>query len=158
MPYQITVNQYPQGAVILLENTDTQCKVEVFSFGAILNKFIIPVNGVERNVVDGFENIADAVENITNGFKSAFLSPFPCRMNKGMYTHEEVDYKVAKFYLQTHAIHGIVYDLSYDVTTTVANDEMAKVTLTAHYNGTDEGYPFEYTVEHSFILKEAATL
>lgn len=158
MPYQVTVNQHPKGAVILLENTDTQCKVEVFSFGAILNKFIIPINGVDRNVVDGFENIADAVENITNGFKSAFLSPFPCRMNNGIYTHEEVDYKVAKFYLQPHAIHGIVYDLSYDVVETVATDEMAKLTLAAKYSGTDEGYPFEYAIEHSFILKEAATL
>jgi aldose 1-epimerase len=158
MPYQVSVNQHPQGSVILLENIDTGCVAEVFSFGAILNKFAIPLNGVTKNVVDGFENIADAAENITNGFKSAFLSPFPCRMNEGVYTHEEVDYKVAKFYLPPHAIHGIVYDLNYEVTEKVATDDAATVTLSAKYEGTDDGYPFEYTIQHKFLLKEAATL
>ena len=88
--------------VFRLRNEETQTEAVVYSFGGLLNAFI--VNG--QNVVDGFSSCRDAKENITNGFKSCKLSPFVCRVNNGEYEFQNKKYKTGKFFLGEEAIHG----------------------------------------------------
>ena len=102
MPYKVTVNQSQLHPVITLINRDTQCSAEIYAFGGLLNQFSIPVDGQLVNVIDGFSSVDDAVHNITNGFKSARLSPFTCRLNKGEYHFDQQLYKVEKFMKMIH--------------------------------------------------------
>jgi aldose 1-epimerase len=153
MPYKVTVNRSQLHPVITLFNKETQCSAEIYAFGGLLNKFSIPVNGEIVNVIDGYSSVEDVVENITNGFKSARLSPFTCRMNKGEYHLDQQEYKIEKFYLPPHAIHGITYDAVYDVTDTYEDDKQAFVTLHYRYTALDKGYPFSYDVTLKWKLE-----
>ena len=114
---------------IILKDSASGTSAEVFVFGALLNKFSFVKNGEESNVINGFEDVADAEKNITNGFKSAKLSPFVCRVKDGEYSFEDKNYTLHKFYLNKEAIHGLVYDALYEAKDFGASDEEAFVIL-----------------------------
>ncbi|GGH77196.1 aldose 1-epimerase [Filimonas zeae] len=153
MAFDIHVSGNGADQAIVLQDTTSGTYAEVYCVGALLNKFALPFQGNPFNVVEGFSSPAEALADITNGFKSAKLSPFTCRMNKGEYTFQEQSYKIEKFYLPPHAIHGIIYDAVYTVTDTRANDNEASVTLQYQYTGTDKGFPFPYQVTVKWQLQ-----
>jgi aldose 1-epimerase len=141
MSFEVKIDRYPQHPIIVLRDSSTNCEAEIYAFGALLNSFSL--NG--KNVVDGFSSVDEAIENSTNGFKSSRLSPFVCRMKNGEYKFDGVNYKIEKFYLPPHAIHGLLYDAAYEVAATSTDETSASVTLTATYKAEDKGYPFHFT-------------
>lgn len=151
MLFQVTINTQQKHPVITLKNNN--CSVEIYAFGGFLNAFFVTTKNGVLNVVDGFSSVKDAIQNITPGFKGGFLSPFTCRMNNGQYEYNGVDYTIEKFYMQSHAIHGILYDAVYNIVAVEANDDKAFVTLEFNYNGQDKGYPFPFTVSHTWLLE-----
>jgi aldose 1-epimerase len=74
-------------------------------------------------------------------------------MNKGEFTHAATDYKIEHFYLEPHAIHGLLFDAVYKIVATNSNSTEASVTLQHDYKGTDKGYPFTFSVTHYWVLK-----
>ena len=62
MPYKVTIDKLQVHPVITLLNQETNCSAEIFSFGGLLNKFSIPVNGKTVNVIDGYSSAEDAVK------------------------------------------------------------------------------------------------
>jgi aldose 1-epimerase len=103
--------------------------------------------------VDGFLSPEDAEKNIDKTFKSAKLSPFVCRLREGKFTHSGNEYKVEKFYLGRHAIHGLIYDSIFEIMETKADDKSAAVKLCTDYKGTDPGYPFSYHITVTWGLE-----
>ena len=93
--------------MITLKDASNKTEAQIYAFGALLNAFSIVVGASKTNVVAGFESVEDAQKNITNGFKSAKLSPFVCRMREGKYVWDDDHFQVKKFFLANHAIHGI---------------------------------------------------
>ena len=79
--------------VIHLKEEETGTAADIYSFGALLNAFII--HG-KQNVIDGFLSCTDAKENITSGFKSCKLSPFACRIPKGEYIFQQHESRLRK--------------------------------------------------------------
>ncbi len=146
MPFDIFLDEAHEYPVIHLKNTITGCEAEIYAFGGLLNAFRIPAKNGLQNIVEGFADVADAIKNITNGFKSSKLSPFVCRMNKGEYGFLSKTYAVKKHFLSGHAIHGLLYDAVYKVTALEKTADYAAVTLEHSYAGTDSGYPFPYHV------------
>ncbi len=157
MSFSYTITENNNYSIIQLKDGDT-CVVEIYTFGGIVNSFII--NDVDKkiNIIDGFSSVDNAIKNITNSFKSAFLSPFVCRMNKGEYGYLNNRYSVNKFYLPPHAIHGLVYDANYSIINTEANDDEAFTELEFTYLALDNGYPHQYTVRHCYTLQANNTL
>jgi aldose 1-epimerase len=153
MPFEVSIHGEPGEQLIILRDGASGTEAEIYTFGGLLNAFRTPVNGRMINVVDGFPSIADAKENILNGFKSAKLSPFVCRMRKGDYRINETVYHVEKHYLGDHAIHGLVYDHICAITGSEQNDDHAKVTLSLSYGGDDPGYPFPYHLQIEWMLQ-----
>jgi aldose 1-epimerase len=145
-------------STIILENKVEKTSIEVFQFGAILNAFNVPTKESFINIIDGFSNSHDAQNHITDAFKSAFLSPFTCRMKGGMYTHNNKQYTTNKFILKPHAIHGLIYDVKYSIDNVVALEEEAVAELSYIYTGNENGYPFNYTVKHSYSLQKNCSL
>lgn len=144
--------QVSNEAISLIDDS-TNTNVEIFSFGAVLNSFSITGNGTRYQVIDGYKSLEDAKATITAAFKSAKLSPFVCRMREGRYSLNGKQYKVEKFYLGEHAIHGLVFDLPYEVVETRANDDEAMVVLKGKYDGADNGYPFPFELNIGYKLQ-----
>lgn len=137
----------------LLKDKENGTTAEVFTFGALLNQFIIQNKaGSPVNVIDGFKDVADAQKNITDGFHGAKLSPFVCRLNNGSYSFQGKDLKVNKHYMGDAAIHGLLYDSAFNVTATHVDDDKATIALHFEYEQTDKGYPFPYTMEVLYKL------
>ncbi len=146
MPFEIEIRNQEQYPLILLKDVESETHAEVYAYGGLLNVFAVKTNNGFHNAIDGFSSVADAVENITAGFKSAKLSPFTCRMHLGSYQFQQQAFRINKFYLGQHAIHGIIYDGVYSIQHTEANEQHALVVLQFAYDGSDKGYPFPYSV------------
>ena len=154
MRFQISTTEQVNETIILLTDTVTGCSVEIYSYGAILNSFSIKLEGKEFNVKEAYSSITDAKERLATWFNSARLSPFVCRINHGEYCIENTIYKIEKFYMGKHAIHGLVYDASYAIQESINNDEHAAVTLYYQYTAFDKGYPFIFDSYITYTLKK----
>jgi len=145
-------------SIIHLTDTQADSKAVIYSFGALLNAFSIIKNGQPLNIIDGFTSFEDAQTNATPAFKSSKLSPFVCRMQDGQYTFNNQTYTIEKFYLQTHAIHGLLYDAPFEIISTHADEHNASVGLRYLYQGTDKGYPFRFEMLVNWKLEANNTL
>ncbi|MBU3743048.1 MAG: aldose 1-epimerase [Sediminibacterium sp.] len=158
MKFSIQTRIEDQLPVITLQNDTEQVSAEIFTLGGLLNAFIVPVDGKPLNLIDGYANQADARAGFTRAFQSVRLSPFVCRMRKGLYSWMGTQYQVTKTYLGDHAIHGLMYDTPFTIAHSKADAEGASVTLAGEYRGEDRGYPFPYRVSITWQLLPDATL
>ena len=139
---------------IILGDTDSGTKAAIFLYGALLKEFSILKNGEETNVINGFKDHEDAVKNMTGSFKSAKLFPFVCRVRDGEYSFEGVNYKINKFYLNKEALHGLMFDAVFEIKETQSNDKGVFATLVYHYTKKDEGFPFAFDMEVTYLLQK----
>jgi aldose 1-epimerase len=137
---------------ITLCDEQTGTSAEIFCFGGLLNAFTIQTEGDPINIVDGFKDVADAKTEMNNGFKSAKLSPFVCRLRAGKYRFEDRDFTIEGFHLSGHAIHGLLCHAIFELTAQGADTDKAWATLTHEYKATDKGYPFPYTIAITWTL------
>jgi aldose 1-epimerase len=158
MSFEVFVDHHQSSPVITLKDNLTQTSAEIYAFGGILNAFNINIDRIKNNLVAGFNSVEEAVENITNGFKSAKLSPFVCRMGAGKYTWDEEPMQIEKWFLGKHAIHGIIYDAVYQIQTTKADEQSASVELYYSYPGNEKGYPFPYLIQVLWKLEKGNKL
>ena len=124
------------------------------SAGAILNA--LTVNGV--NIIDGYQDAGDFRERVHQGFRSAKLSPFVCRLNQATYSWQGRQYRLDKFLLNGSALHGILYDVKFDVITEKQGTEGASVVLRYQYNGDHPGYPFPFNCTVAYSLEKEGKL
>ncbi|MDP3666546.1 MAG: aldose 1-epimerase [Sediminibacterium sp.] len=153
MSFTIHIEEQDGFPIVTIADTLSGAEAEIYAFGGLLNAFRIPVANTLFNVIDGFSGREDVIKNITNGFKSAKLSPFVCRMHEGKYRFANKEYQVNKHRLNKHAIHGLVYDGLFGVTNTEISPRYARVYFCYQYEGTDKGYPFPYTIAISWKLE-----
>jgi len=133
---------------IILQNDETKNYAAVApACGAVLLEFVVEQNNVLLNVIDGYKS-ADEFKNqlAEKGFKGCKLSPFVCRLNQSKFTFADKEYVVEKQKSSPnkHAIHGLIYDKSFEVISETANDKEAAVTMKYEYREDDPGYPFNY--------------
>jgi aldose 1-epimerase len=155
MSFSIHIDHSQAAPIITLKDASSKTEAQIYAFGALLNAFSI---ADRTNVVAGFNSVEDAMNNITNGFKSAKLSPFVCRMREGKYVWDEDHFQVKKFFLANHAIHGIIYDAIYEIQNTEANMDQAKVELMYNYPGSISGYPFPFLIQVDWTLEKGNQL
>lgn len=158
MAYEIVVEEALNYSIITLRNTETKYEAEIYSFGGLLNGLRFPFENSVINVVDGYSSPADAKKAITPFFRGAKLSPFPCRLRDGKYQLHQQEYRIEKYYLEENAIHGLLYDAVFEVRESRTDQESAAVLLYHHYDGSDNGFPFEYDMEVEWKLSEGDVL
>jgi len=154
MAFDISIKETANGKIIILKDKENLTEAEIYSFGALLNAFSIKKEDKTINVVDGFTSVEDASRHITDGFKSAKLSPFVCRLEKAKYSFEGHSYNVKKFNLGNEAIHGLLFDINYTVTDKGADDNKAYVVLECSYINKEQGFPFSYTTQVIYTLEK----
>jgi aldose 1-epimerase len=140
--------------IVSLTDENNQTTVDIApACGALLHAFTVMHKGSAINVIDSYASKAECETAFeAKGFKSAKLSPFVCRLKNGSYRFGKRDYKINKFYLGNHAIHGIIYDQPFEILSQFADAAKAKLELCFHYKGQDEGYPFPYDCTIVFEL------
>jgi aldose 1-epimerase len=130
-------------------------KVEILpGCGAILNRWTVAREGEIFELIDGYESPEDFRQNCeAKGFRSAKLSPYVCRINNSGYHFEGVKYEIGKYKLSGVSIHGLVYNNSFRVINTLADEKAAALVLQHNYDGSDRGYPFTYQIQISYVLQ-----
>ncbi len=152
--FSITSSSRQGFDIVTLTDESSRTTVDILPYcGALLHGFTILHKGAEVNVVSSYTSQQELKESFeANGFKSAKLSPFVCRLKNGSYHYGEKDYKVNKFYLGEHAIHGLIYDKAFSILSQDSDSEKASVELLYEYRGEDAGYPFHYDCKVTYTL------
>lgn len=153
MPFQIKQNTINHVTLIQLVDVAMGATIEILTKGALLNSWHLRQGEELHQFVMGNQaNTGNEFEN--QGFRSAKMSPYVCRLYKGQYTHLDTIYTMDRFYMDEHAIHGIMYDAEFIVQATEATEHQAAVILVHHYLGSDKGYPFPFTMQVKWILEK----
>ena len=141
---------------IILTDKKGKCSAEILpECGAILNAFTILNNDNTINIIEGYKNQDDFNENCeSKGFRSAKLSPFVCRLKNGTYFFKKNEYKVNGFYLDKHALHGLIYRKIFSIVKTKKLKNSAWVLLRYKYRADDNGYPFPFNCDLKYTLKK----
>lgn len=139
--------------IIILKDKNNNTQVEIYTFGALLNKFEIEHNDKKHNVIDAYTSVDDARKNITQLHKSAKLTPFVCRLNQGKFSYKGVPFEIKKFNIGASAIHGLVFDAEFKKSATHADDKKATATLHYDYNTPEHGFPFAFGVTVAYKLE-----
>ena len=145
MSFSIDIQSVSSFKRIRITNLISKAYIDIISKGGILNSWMQPAENWD--IIDG-NDFSNGWSNFeSNGFKSAKMSPYACRLLNGIYEHENKSYKVEKFYLGNHGLHGILYDAEFEIIETNINSQSAQVKLEFQYLGTDVGFPFEYNIQ-----------
>lgn len=130
----------------ILKDTDSGTSATIIPVsGAILQAFETIHNGDSINVIESYTSADDFKKNAeAKGFLGFKLSPFVCRLKNGTYRFGGKKYKLEKFYLGKHALHGILYNKAFTVTGQTANELHASLTMKYEYRAEEPGYPFNY--------------
>jgi aldose 1-epimerase len=150
MSFEIQINPITDFQEIRLTDKSNGNSIAITTKGGLLNEWLS--EGVNA-IIHGNDFSRGWGSFEINGFKSGKMNPFSCRLANGQYQHEEQDYKIEKFYLGPHALHGIQYDAVYSIESTHLDEYQASVILVYHYKGTDKGFPFPYSMHLKWILK-----
>lgn len=141
---------------IIISNKKKSCQVEILpDFGAILNAFILTNKNEAINIIDGYQTVNEFLEGCElNGFKSAKLSPFICRLKNGSYRIKKKEYKTSGFYHGQHALHGLLYRCAFKLIKTKKLKNSAYAVLQYKYRQDDKGFPFCYNCTIKYELKQ----
>ena len=152
MSFNIDIQPYFDFKIIRITDNESNASIDIATKGGILNSWLQSVKDTKFDIIDG-NDLSNGWKNFeSNGFKSAKMNPFCCRLNQGIYHYNGEAHKIEKFYLNEHAIHGIIYDELFEISRTEINDEFASVWLNYQYQKKDKGFPFAYHVELKWTL------
>lgn len=151
MPLKIEIQKQGNYFAYTLKNNN-DCYAQILSFGAILNKYGFINENNNLNVIDAYEDSIEAELQKNTWFKSCKLNPFSCRLQNGEYSWQNKSYKIDKFYLEKHAIHGLIYDAVFTNINSISTNDFAQVTLQNDYKSNYQGYPFFYEILVTYTL------
>lgn len=158
MAFETTIEKAGENSIILLKDLSNNTFVEIYTFGALLNKFCVSKDEEVLNVIDGFSTPAEAKDTITPFFKSAKLSPYACRVKDGKYQFGERNYQLQKYSSHNHALHGLIFDADFSIADYYSDDSKATVVLEYNYDTTINGYPFFYKCAVEYTLASSNNL
>lgn len=145
--------------VIYLTDSTNNTSVGILpDHGALLHSFIIQANGKPLNLIDNYKDMDQLNQQLSRSYKSAKLSPFVCRTNKGKYMLDNTEYEFDNKFPDGSAIHGLIYNHRFTETEAFVNEQNACVTLSTRYEGHDKGYPFNYTCHVTYTLLPGSNL
>lgn len=146
-------------SLIVLEDKQTGTTASILpAYGAMLHSFDIPLKEGKLNVIANYADQKDINADLGISFKSSKLSPFACRIADGKYTFNGQLFEFPNKFQDGTAIHGLLFNKPFAVTTQNADEKSASVTLQYKYDNENEGYPYQYTCEVTYSLMPSNTL
>jgi aldose 1-epimerase len=133
MAFSINILPVAEFKLVQITNEATLEKIVISTKGGLLNNWIQTPETSNFDIIDG-NNLEQGWNNFEdNGFKSGKMNPFSCRLQNGRYTHESTPYTIEKYYLDKHAIHGVLYDAVFEIEQTQSSDDGATIILKFEY-------------------------
>src|ERR1700730_15926194 len=118
---------------IHLKNDDAFTATIIPSVGAMLHALIIKMQGKYLNLVDSYPPEEVSNQTAGNWFKGVKLSPWPCRIPGGSYGFKGEVFKLKKMFHDGTALHGLLFDESFNLVDEFADDLTASVLLRHSY-------------------------
>ena len=159
MPF--TISKIREQDLNQLQLTDTTARIRVKilpDYGALLHEFSIPLDEGRLQAVSSYKNLSDLLKNHPLFYRSAKLSPFPCRIPNGQYQFEGKRYEFKNKFTDGSAIHGILFNKPFTIVQQTAGDYKASALMEYVYKKEDPGYPFTYKISVRYTLKEQGRL
>jgi aldose 1-epimerase len=154
MYFSIAIQPIADFNLIQIKNLLTQEQIEISTKGGLLNSWKLSPATDYFDIIDG-NNFEAGWKNFeSNGFKGGKMNPFSCRLNNGKYVHEDITYRIDKFYLGDHALHGLLYDANFEIMLTETTENSALVTLHYEYKKLDHGFPFNFSVSLKWVFEK----
>jgi aldose 1-epimerase len=154
MSFSIAILPIADFNLIQIKNLLTQEQIEIATKGGLLNSWKLSPATDNFDIIDG-NNFEAGWKNFeSNGFKGGKMNPFSCRLNYGKYVHEDITYRIDKFYLGDHALHGLLYEANFEIINTATTEDSASVTLHYEYKKIDSGFPFNYSVSLKWVFEK----
>ena len=159
MPYTISRSNGQGLNYLQLTDNFTGIRVKILpDHGALLHEFSIPLQEGRLQAVSSYKNLSDLSRNHPLFFRSAKLSPFPCRIYKGRYQFEDKLYEFKNKFTDGSAIHGLLSGKPFVLVAEQADDLSSFVILEYRYEHEDPGYPFDYLITVKYTLKNRGRL
>lgn len=153
MPFQVFRTALNGNTFLHLSDNNHSSGITIIpEAGALLHKFIIPVNGQPFNIIENYPADKPVNEQVSFYFRSAKCSPWPCRLAGGSYNFQGQHLQVQRLFTDGSALHGLLFDQAFEVAEEWVDDDSASVLLTHNYNGYDPGYPFHFRCEAQYTL------
>lgn len=132
--------------VKLTDSSNTSCAVIVLDQGASLQQLTIK----------GIPIIEDLFPlNYTETYASSILFPFANRVKDGVYTFNEQQYQLdTNHKKENNALHGFVFDKTFKILSENVSDTEASITLEYEELQLNQGFPFTYTIQVIYTLKD----
>lgn len=140
------------------ESTGTEIAI-LPGHGASLHSFCIrQPDGTLFNVIDNYKDAVELGKGMALSYKSAKLSPFPCRIPEGKYHFEDKEYRFKKLFKDGTAIHGLLFDKLFTVMGETPGDAAGEVLMEYIYQKEDDGYPWSYSCQVRYTLRPGGLL
>ena len=121
--------------------------------GSYITDLAFKLGNKTFRIIDGYNDYASLVKR--DYYKSAFLLPFPNRLNEGKYTYKGKNYEFPINDSEgNNALHGFDDFYKMELKDVHLNGENAQVTLHNSYNGQNPAYPFPFEFTVIYTLKE----
>ncbi|MBO9703308.1 MAG: aldose 1-epimerase [Sporocytophaga sp.] len=136
-----------------ITDSDTGEYVSILpDYGCALNNYVILHNGKFLDLIEGYADEADLLENLNKIIKGHILFPFPNRIFDGTYEFQGSQYQLVKNYVQEgNACHGLLLDRKFVYEMHTTSDQEAGVAFVTELLGDEEGYPFKCKVRVRFV-------
>ncbi|MFT4031658.1 MAG: hypothetical protein QM669_04510 [Siphonobacter sp.] len=154
----ITTSTYGSYQSYILQNPTTGDEVHILpELGGIIRQLTLTKDGQPLTVIDTPENPEEFGNN--PDYASAFLFPWPSRLNNGRYEYKGKAYQLPINEPATKgAIHGIVHHAVFKVVETWADGAVAGILLRYDQDGSYPGYPFPFRFEIRYELLSSGKL
>lgn len=102
----------------------------------------------ETKIIDGITIDEEGLEDYKSTYKSSVLFPFPNRIEDGTYKYKGKSYQFdINEPPNNNAIHGLVYNKSFEMVECQLYEERAKVILRYVSDGNLPGFPFPFELD-----------
>lgn len=159
MPFSISKTRQQGLNLVELSETSSGIRVKVLpEYGALLHEFSFPLGEGRLQAISSYKDLCDLRQHHALFYRSAKLSPFPCRIKNGKYEFEGKAYEFQNKFVDGSAIHGILFNKPFTPLDAYADDSMASLKLEYTYDKEDRGYPFTYKISVRYTLKQGGKL
>lgn len=134
-----------------IQHPDLSAKIYP-NLGGSLQELIVRNTGL----IDGISNDSAGLEDYFSTYKSSVLFPFPNRIRDGIYKYggHQHQFPVNEPSVN-NAIHGLIYNKEFEVSSLNADKDKATVVLTCSSDGDEPGFPFQFDLSLIYTLSSS---
>ena len=145
--YTINQQKLENKAFLALENESKTTKAIIaLHEGARVYELILASKTIIKEI-PGFD--------YKNSYAASILFPFASRIEKGIYEFKAKKYQLDCNQAGINALHGLVYNKSFEFKNQEVTKDFAAVTVVYVENNPPAGFPYKYAMELTYKLADA---